>query len=85
MVFKKVKEKLGLENCRHFFTGAAPISKTILEYFASLNIIINDIYGMSECSGPMTISYGSNYKVGSSGRSIPFTKIRISDSGEICT
>jgi long-chain-fatty-acid--CoA ligase ACSBG len=86
LVYNKVREKLGLSECNIFLTGAAPIKIEVLEYFASLNIPIMNIYGMSECSGPMTISYPMNSKTGSAGKVVPFTKVKlIEGTGEICT
>lgn len=49
-----VKNALGLNACRFGFTGAAPISKDTLEYFGSLGININEVYGMSECTSAVT-------------------------------
>lgn len=86
MVFKKVKNVLGLDKCKIFLTGAAPMSMQTLEYFASLDIPIHNIYGMSECTGPTTISFPGNSRMGSCGRSVPGTELKIdNDTGEICT
>jgi long-subunit acyl-CoA synthetase (AMP-forming) len=38
------------------FTGAAPISLETLQYFGALYIPIMELYGMSECTGPQTVS-----------------------------
>ena len=51
-----MKQKLGLSKCKFGFTGAAPIMKSTLEYFGSLGIKILELYGMSENTGPMTVS-----------------------------
>lgn len=63
LVFKKVRLALGLDRCRLCFTGAAPITKETLEYFMSLNIPVMELYGMSESSGPHTISMNDVYRV----------------------
>ena len=47
---------LGLDQCRVQITSAAPISKDTLEFFLSLGIPIMEVYGMSECTGPATLS-----------------------------
>jgi len=51
LVFRKVRQALGLDRCRMCMTAAAPIMRETLEFFASLNIPILEIYGMSETSG----------------------------------
>ena len=63
MVFKKVRAALGLDRCKILFTGAAPITKETLEYFMSLNMPVMEIYGMSESSGPHTVSSNEEYRI----------------------
>lgn len=57
LVFHKVRLALGLDRCKSCFTGAAPITKETLEYFMSLHIPLFETYGMSESTGPHTISW----------------------------
>ena len=47
---------LGLDRAHLCGTSAAPIARETLEYFLSLGIPILEVYGMSECTGPATIS-----------------------------
>jgi len=89
LVFQKVKEALGLQNCRFCATAAAPIAKETLDYFLALNIPIYEIYGMSECTGPQTINRPGKVRTGTAGPSIPGTELKIADpdkdgNGEIC-
>ena len=56
IVLCTVKEALGLQDCKFGLTGAAPISAETLEYFGSLGIQLNEVYGMSECAGATTFS-----------------------------
>lgn len=79
---KKIKQNLGLDECKYFMTGAAPISKDILKYFASINIVINELYGMSETTGVITASLPNQYRWGSAGKPL-IGKIKIADDGEI--
>jgi long-chain-fatty-acid--CoA ligase ACSBG len=48
LVFKKVRDALGFGRCRLFLGSAAPLMRDTLDFFASLNIPIMEIYGMSE-------------------------------------
>lgn len=84
LVFSKVRERLGLDRCRFQITAAAPISKSTLEFFLSLGVPIYEIYGMSECTGPATVSLPTRYKTGKAGFIFPGTELKIAADGEIC-
>jgi len=84
LVFSKVREKLGLDRCRIMVTSAAPISKDTLEFFLSLDIPLMEVYGMSECTGPATVSTPEKFKTGKAGFALPGTEIRIAEDGEVC-
>jgi len=36
--------------------GAAPLNPAVRRFFASINIFLNNVYGMSEVSGAMAIT-----------------------------
>ncbi|KAG7513192.1 long-chain-fatty-acid-CoA ligase ACSBG2 isoform X1 [Solea senegalensis] len=89
LVFKKVRKALGLERCKKCFTGAAPITKDTLEFFLSLDIPLYELYGMSESSGPHTISLPDAYRLTSCGVELPGCKTKLHNrdeegNGEIC-
>lgn len=85
LVFSKVRAALGLDECRFAVTSAAPISKATLEFFLSLGIPVMEIYGMSECTGPATLSLPNRYRTGSVGWTLPGgAEIKIANDGEIC-
>jgi len=77
-----IKNNLGLDQCKYFMTGAAPISRDILEYFASIDIVINELYGMSETTGVITASLPNQYRWGSAGKPL-IGKVKIAEDGEI--
>jgi long-subunit acyl-CoA synthetase (AMP-forming) len=84
LVYSKVRASLGLDQARLLLTGAAPISLDTLEFFGSLGLPVLELYGMSECSGPATISVSDSYRYGACGTCIPRTEIKIAEDGEIC-
>nr|XP_040051627.1 long-chain-fatty-acid--CoA ligase ACSBG2-like isoform X2 [Gasterosteus aculeatus aculeatus]XP_040051628.1 long-chain-fatty-acid--CoA ligase ACSBG2-like isoform X2 [Gasterosteus aculeatus aculeatus] len=89
LVFKKVRAALGLDRCKLCFTGAAPITKDTLEFFMSLNMPLLELYGMSESSGPHTISTDTHYQIASCGKVMPGSRTKLENpdedgSGEIC-
>ncbi|CAM9434747.1 unnamed protein product [Discosporangium mesarthrocarpum] len=85
LAFSKVKQNLGLDQTKCLFTAAAPISVEILEYFASLNMHIYELFGQSECTGPQTVNTPSAWKIGSVGRPIEGSESKLdSETGELC-
>jgi long-subunit acyl-CoA synthetase (AMP-forming) len=83
LVFAKVRERLGLDQARMLVVSAAPIAKETLDYFQSLGLPIMEVYGMSECTGPATMSIPSRYRLGRAGYAVPGTELRIAEDGEI--
>lgn len=77
LVLSNVKDKLGLSECRFGFTGAAPITTDTLSYFGKLGININEVYGMSECTGATTFSTDEAHLWGSCGFVMPGTEVKI--------
>ena len=52
LVFSKVQKELGLDRSQQY-TGAAPISTDVLEFLASVGIVVLELYGLSECTGEL--------------------------------
>ena len=70
LILSKVKAALGLEQTKICITSAAPISVEVLDYFASLDIPILELFGQSECTGPHTSNFSYAWKIGSIGRDV---------------
>ena len=85
LVLSKIKDALGLDQCKGCFTAAAPISLDTLMYFASLDIPIFEVFGQSECTGPHTVSGPSCWKIGTCGRPMKGTEsMLVPSTGELC-
>lgn len=76
LVLKKVKGILGLDELKFAVTGAAPIRVDTLEYFGSLGININEVYGMSESCAACTISTDRAHLWGSCGYQLPGVEVK---------
>jgi long-chain acyl-CoA synthetase len=83
LVFTKLKDAIGLGRMRHCVSGAAPIAKEILEFFGSLDIIIYEVYGQSEDTGPTTINRPGATKFGSVGQLFPGVEVKLAEDDEI--
>ncbi len=84
LVFSKLKHAIGLDRCETLISGAAPVSREILDFFGSLDIVIREIYGQSEDTGPTSFNApGGATRLGSVGKPIPGLEVRLADDGEI--
>merc|ERR1712156_645890 len=84
--YTKVKTLLGLDHCNLFVTGAAPISREVVDYFMSLDIKLTEFYGMSESTGYHTGNLPGKIKFGSVGVNTDITvksKLVKSDDAEV--
>uniref|UniRef100_A0AAZ3S5U1 long-chain-fatty-acid--CoA ligase n=1 Tax=Oncorhynchus tshawytscha TaxID=74940 RepID=A0AAZ3S5U1_ONCTS len=80
---------MGLDRYRNCLTGAAPITMETLEYFMSLRLPLYELYGMSESTGPHTISWENNFKIMSCGKVVNGCQTKLDKpdedgNGEIC-
>ena len=83
LVFSKLKEAVGLSEATVLVSGAAPISKEVVAFFASLDLRIQEIYGQSEDSGPTSFNLKGRTKIGSVGVPLPGVEVKIADDDEI--
>uniref|UniRef100_T1J7B1 long-chain-fatty-acid--CoA ligase n=1 Tax=Strigamia maritima TaxID=126957 RepID=T1J7B1_STRMM len=51
LISRKVKTAMGINDVEVFISGGAPISVEVIQFFLSYDIIIVEVYGLSECSG----------------------------------
>ncbi len=83
LVFKKLKTAIGMSRARVCVSGAAPIAKDVLEFFLGLDIIVSEVYGQSEGTGPTSYNVTGKTKLGSVGPKIAGVEVKIADDGEI--
>src|SRR5699024_6305860 len=62
LVFSTIREKIGLNKAQLVISGAAPIVPEVLEFFTSINIVIQEIYGQSETTALTTFNLRGKIK-----------------------
>ena len=82
-VLQALLAKIGLDRTRFFSTGAAPIGRDVLEFFASLDVVLREVYGQSESCGPTSLNTRGATCLGSLGRPLLGVEVRIAEDGEI--
>ena len=80
---KKLKAAAGFSNTRFAISGAAPINPDILQLFQQLEIPLFEGYGMTENTAGATLNYHGNNKIGSVGRAVIDTEVKIASDGEV--
>jgi long-chain acyl-CoA synthetase len=83
LIYSKLLPAIGMGNARVCVTGAAPIAREVLEFFASLNLVVLEVYGQSEDSGPTSFNTPSRYRFGSVGPALPGVEVKVAEDDEI--
>jgi long-chain acyl-CoA synthetase len=86
LVFRAIKERIGLRRTRHASSGAAPIAPEVIRDFIGLGVPLFELYGMTENSAVATTNVPRSNKVGTVGAPYPGIGLRIDEeTGEIQT
>ena len=84
ILFRAMRERLGLRRCRYAGSGAAPIAPEVLEFFIGIGVPVFELYGMTENSAVATANFVGRMKLGTVGEPYDDIGFRIDEqSGEI--
>jgi len=84
LVKNKLQQKLGLGSAQFILSGAAPLAPSLVTWFETIGISIQQVYGMTEdccishCNSPIA------NKVGTVGKPLEEVKVKLTLEGEIC-
>jgi len=82
IALSKVREGLGMEDVKIAVTAAAPINPDLVRFFHIIGVPLHEIYGMSENTGPATVTY-PHIKFGSVGQALPGVEVKTGPDGEL--
>jgi long-chain acyl-CoA synthetase len=86
LVFRALRDRVGLRKVRAASSGAAPISPEVLQFFFGIGVIIYEIYGMTENSAVATVNRPGRVKLGTVGEPHQGIDLKIDEeTGEILT
>ncbi len=87
----RIADRLVLSHVRALFggelrlaaSGAAPISKEVLEFFDACGVLVLEGWGMTETAAAGTINTIDELRFGSVGRPLPGVELRLAADGEL--
>ena len=82
LVYSKVKGRLG-GRFRVGVSGAAPLARDVIEFFHTLDVLILEAYGLTECTTGATGNRPGSFRFGTVGKPLPGVELRIAEDGEI--
>ena len=83
VVKTKIKKALGLHNADQVFSGAAPISVDLINWFWKLDIRIQQAYAMTEDCCYSHTNYKDRNRIGTVGLRFPGVELKFSEQGEM--
>ncbi|HET9323666.1 MAG TPA: long-chain fatty acid--CoA ligase [Gaiellaceae bacterium] len=82
LVYSKVKARLG-GRLRLPISGGAPLAREIAEFFHSIDILICEGYGQTECTTASNVNMPTRFRFGTVGPAIPGIEVRTAEDGEV--
>jgi len=85
MLYRSLRQKLGMSRIRVPLSGAAPIAPQVLEFFWSIGVPVREGYGQTENTALCTYTPDDDVRIGTVGKALPGVELRIAPDGEILT
>ncbi|TML55867.1 MAG: long-chain fatty acid--CoA ligase [Actinobacteria bacterium] len=82
LVYSKVKKRLG-GRLRLGISGGAPLAKEIAEFFHSIDILIVEGWGLTECTTAASVNRPNHFRFGTVGPALPGFEVRTDEDGEL--
>ena len=82
LVYSKIRHALG-GRVEAAISGGAPLGARLGHFYRGAGVTILEGYGLTETTAGATLNLSSALRVGSVGRPIPGTSVKIADDGEV--
>jgi long-chain acyl-CoA synthetase len=83
LVFRPLRDQLGMSQLRAAFTGGAALSPDHIRFFHALGINLRQVYASTEIAAGGTMHHDGDIKFASVGKPLHGVEVRVSDEGEI--
>lgn len=82
LVYGKLRQALG-GRCTYAISGGAPLGDRLGHFYRGIGLSVLEGYGLTETTAALTVNLPDAQKVGTVGRPIPGTSVRVGDDGEL--
>ncbi|GHD93989.1 AMP-dependent synthetase/ligase [Streptomyces naganishii] len=82
LVYRRIRGALG-GRLRYVICGGSPLGRRLAAFFAGAGVEIYEGYGLTETTGAATVSPPQKPRLGTVGRPLPGTRVRIAADGEV--
>ena len=83
LLFRALKDRLGLSNIRSALTGGASLGTNVFKFFHAIGVNLKQLYGQTEIAGITCMHRNGDVRGATVGLPLPGTEIRIDDNGEV--
>jgi long-chain acyl-CoA synthetase len=82
LVYARLRDALG-GNCEHAVSGGAPLGDRLGHFYRGIGVNVLEGYGLTETTAALTANLPDTQKVGTVGRPLQGTAVRVADDGEL--
>jgi long-chain acyl-CoA synthetase len=83
LVYRPLRDRLGLARTRWAYTGGAPLGADAYRFFRAIGVNLKQIYGATELSGLASLQPDGEADPNTVGRICPGIEVQIADDGEV--
>jgi long-chain acyl-CoA synthetase len=82
LVYGKLRDALG-GNVAYALSGGAPLGDRLGHFYRGIGLPVLEGYGLTETTAALTVNLPDAHKIGTVGRPLPGTAVRVADDGEL--
>ena len=82
LVYGKLRQALG-GRCTYAISGGAPLGDRLGHFYSGIGLVVIEGYGLTETTAALSANLPDATKIGTVGRPLPGTSVRVADDGEL--
>ncbi len=82
LVYGRLRTALG-GRCEYAVSGGAPLGERLGHFYRGIGLVVLEGYGLTETTAALTVNTPDAVKIGTVGRPLPGTTVRVADDGEL--